>query len=157
MYHKISEYPNWNEKEVKIVRDEFAKGTSVKEIAKKVGRNEDAVVYRLIKIGILGYPQEEAENYGMLWSYTEKDQLLREYKEGIPIENIARIHRRSKNAILFRLNEYNAFDITKRSELNKYINKSNKVNIERNSRTWGDTEMNNVQEDIVETKIIPSR
>lgn len=115
---------SWDKDELNTLRNEFIKGVPIKEIALKLNRNDDAIAFRLIKIGLLGYPEEkDSQNHGKLWEESEKNQLLKEFKEGDSIEEIAKNHERNKNAILFKLIECRAFDFTSRTELEKYIHK----------------------------------
>lgn len=116
----------WSKDELIKLRNKFIEGDSIKSIAKDLNRNNDAVVYRLIKIGILGNHNEgrlPPENHNQRWSEREKTKLLNEYNKGWDIGKIANEHKRYKNSILYRLIELNAFDFTNRNELNKYLNK----------------------------------
>lgn len=163
MIHFKNQWRSWTKPELTILRNEFIKGTPIKEIAKKLSRNDDAVVFRLIKIGILGYPEEaDAENYGSSWTENEKNQLLKEYRDGGSIESIAENHGRSKNAILFKLIECQAFDYTSRTELEKYFHKdsANLVgikDIDTDIRTGGDVKMGFERMSFNTTKDVPSK
>lgn len=110
-----------------LLRNDFLQGKSIKEIALKLNRNQDAVAFRLIKIGILGFPEESGlENHGKPWTEQEKNSLLKEHKSGCSIEDMATLHKRNKNAILFKLIECKAFDYTSRPELERFIRDENK-------------------------------
>lgn len=112
----------WTTEDMNQLRTLFSKGESIISIASKLNRNDDAVVFRLIKIGLLGFPEEDGgENHGQPWEEHEKNQLLKEFKDGSSIEEIAKKHERHKNAILFQLIHCKAFDFTNRLEIERYI------------------------------------
>jgi hypothetical protein len=142
-----NQWRSWSKEEITKLRNEFIKGTPIKDIASKLNRNDDAVVFRLIKIGILGYPHEpDSDNHGQIWSESEKNLLLKEYKEGKSIEEMAKTHRRNKNAILFQLILCRAFDFTSRTELEKYLHQDSADlvghnDIDSNQNTGGDSKM----------------
>ncbi len=113
---------NWTKDELNQLRDLFIKGEQITSIASKLDRNDDAVVYRLIKIGLIGFPQEDSEeNNGKPWEEHEKNKLLKEFKDGLSVEKIAKMHGRHKNAILYKLIDCRAFDFTNRLEIERYI------------------------------------
>lgn len=133
----------WVFQEDEILRKYFLEGKSISEIAQKLGRDEDAIVFRLIKIGILGYTEREIPGrHGLSWLRDELEQLKEEYKQGLSIEEIAQIHKRQKNSILYNLIKLRLFDITNRDQLEKFritqsfdsqeISDSNNEDIENN-------------------------
>lgn len=154
---------DWTNEDVSKLRNEFIKGTPIKVIAAKLNRNDDAIVFRLIKLGILGFPNEGTlENHGQTWSESEKNMLLKEYKEGKSIAEIAKTHRRNKNAILFKLIECRSFDFTDRTELEKFLYQNNAglvVNNDThiNQNRGGRSKMGTERIPVNTTKMIPSK
>jgi len=108
----------WAVEEDEHLRKLFSQHKKITEIASELKREVDAVVCRLIKIGVIGYCDREIpERHGFSWAPEEIERLKKEYSEGTSIDQIAKLHKRQRNAILYKLVLMHAFDITDRSKL----------------------------------------
>ena len=96
----------------------FDDGKEIPEIANRLGRAEDAVVFRLIRLGAVGYNEDGIPaRHGMAWSYHEVEQFKAENSRGLDIGEMARNHLRLKNAILCKLIEFRLINFSNRSAL----------------------------------------
>ncbi len=108
----------WSKQDLLKLKKLYEGGKSIEHIAKKLDRNLDAITYRLIKSGFLGFPEEkDTINHGRIWPESDSKLLLKLFSERKTIPFLAKKFGRKKNAVLFRLIKLNAFDFTDRSEL----------------------------------------
>jgi len=112
----------WTESEISLLKKYYIEKKSITQISSKLHRAEDAVVIKLIKLNILGYGYEKhvPNRHGHNWSHHEISQLKEEFQSGMSVEEIARVHRRLKKAILIAVVRWKLIDISDRNELKKY-------------------------------------
>jgi predicted DNA-binding protein YlxM (UPF0122 family) len=111
----------WTFREDRQVIAHFFEGKSIREIADILNREKDAVVFRLIKLGFLGYTDDEIpEGHRLFWSKDEMNRLKMEFNDGVSIEEIAKKHKRQKNAILYKLVSLRLVDFTNRDVLEQF-------------------------------------
>lgn len=113
----------WSEKERSQLKKMYLSGKEITDIAEALSRPDDAIVFQLIKLNILGYDEnfeEDPERHEFLWSNSELDTLKKEISQGLSIQRIAENHKRKRNAILFRLIKMNYINYRDRRVLDKY-------------------------------------
>lgn len=108
----------WSPKEQGMLIKFFQNGNDIEDISKVLGRPKDAIVHRLIELGVLGFDEaSEPQRSGAAWSRRETEDLAREYKSQMPIEEMAARHKRYKNAILHKMVELRLLDVSDRNLL----------------------------------------
>jgi DnaJ-domain-containing protein 1 len=108
----------WGTKEQGMLIKFFQNGNDIEDISKVLGRPKDAIVHRLIELGVLGFDEaSEPQRSGAPWSRREIDDLAREYRSQMQIDEIASRHKRYKNAILHKLVELRLLDVSDRNTL----------------------------------------
>jgi hypothetical protein len=118
----------WTSNEISKLISLFQNGKSIGEIASQLNRNIDAVDYKLIECELLGFPNDfHGKRTGQTWDEREKQQIIKEFKSGKSIEEMAKIHERRKNAILIKIIGYGLIDIADRSILQKYSDNNIKL------------------------------
>ncbi len=115
---------NWIDEEILTLIRLWGEGKSIQIISNILERSTDAVVHKLIDIGLIGYNDDECyprpTRFGLTWNEHEKTQLISEYNTGRSIPEIARIHQRNKNTILHNLVKLQIINYQDRSLLEKY-------------------------------------
>jgi hypothetical protein len=119
----------WRREEEATVIDMYAQGKDIRDIARLVGRANDAVVHKLIQIGSIGFHEDRIPaRRGIPWSNGEIQRLQHEFSSGKTLTEIASSHQREKNAILHRLIQQSLFDYTDKKEIKKIcLNQSGSV------------------------------
>ena len=111
----------WTYREDNQLKNLFFQGRSIVEIADIMRRRKDAIVHRLIHLELIGYSYDGTpENHGTPWHDREEKNLKREFNEGFSIEEIAKKHKRQRNAILHQLIHLRLFDFTSREMLQRF-------------------------------------
>lgn len=115
---------SWTPKETGLLIKFFQSGNDIQDISKTMGRPPDAILHRLIKLGILGFQEtSNPQRSGEIWQQREINELKKEFNSGISIEVIATKHKRDKNAVLHKLIELRIFDLNDRNILRKFSDK----------------------------------
>ena len=115
----------WTYREDNQLKKLFFQGRSIVEIADIMRRRKDAIVHRLIHLELIGYSYDGTpENHGTPWHDKEEKNLKREFNEGFSIEEIAKKHKRQRNAILHQLIHLRLFDFTSREMLQRFSDRA---------------------------------
>lgn len=115
----------WTGSEVGSLRNLYSQGKSIREIAKALGRANDAVAHKLIETGVVGFQENYLPlRHGLPWSSKEVQMLQQEYAAGKSVSQIATSLQREKNAILHRLINFSLFDYADRNELERLCQES---------------------------------
>jgi len=134
--------PRWTANEIGNLISLFQNGHAIGDIARQLHRNIDAVDYKLIECGLLGFPNDlSGRRTGQLWDEREIQQLVKEFKSGKTIIEMAVGHERPKNAILIKIIRNGLIDITDRDILQKYSDNNikspiNSQNVPGSSGGW---------------------
>ncbi len=120
--------PRWTASEISNLISLFQNGKSIGEIASQLHRNIDAIDYKLIECGLIGFPDDfSGKRTGQTWDEREKQQIIKEFKSGKSLEEIAKIHERRKNAVLIKIIGHGLIDIADRNILQKYSDSNIKL------------------------------
>ena len=135
----------WTSKEQGMLIKFFQNGNDIEDISKVLGRRQDAIVHKLIELGMLGFDEgSKPPRNGVVWSRKEEEELEREYKAQMQIDEIAARHKRYKNAILHKLVELrllNSYD------KNLLLNLSQKIDPEATKHNSGEQNGGNMSSD----------
>ena len=103
----------WTRNDDVLIKKYFALGNQLSEIAFKLHRDDNAIFYHLHKMGLIGFKDDKIipANHNRPWNIIEENNLIKEYHSGYNIVQIAKIHKRQKNAILCKLVKYNLVKI----------------------------------------------
>lgn len=95
----------WTKNEKSQLKKEFLRGISLNKIAKVHKRDPEAIVCRLIMMGLLGFERlnKKPKNHGKTWSKNEDSILKEEFRNNKNIIEIAQKLGREPNSVLFRL------------------------------------------------------
>ena len=94
----------WTDKEKEQLKNEVRNGLKIEEIAKYHGRSFNSIKSTIEIMGIeILFPMFLEKDYGKAWSRKEEKQLKNEVRNGLKIEEIAKLHKRTIGAIKTRI------------------------------------------------------
>ena len=104
----------------------------MRKISSDLKREDDAIAHRLIMYGLIGYQDDsQPKNHGYPWSQKELILLKEEYSKGLSIEEIAKNHRRQRDAILHNLISLRLIDFSDRNILEKFRDYDSKADLDK--------------------------